>query len=137
MKPEIQPHPSFSVEIDVSHCLQFAEVPPGTEGSAAEPVTTQSATGRSFQRQIVQGETTTTINFTAGAIDQIIKDRAVANANGAQISVLSFNKLVAQHIEDSAMRDHALREHWLRIRCLGLPKLEAYLNAYFELESMP
>ena len=129
-----QPHPAFTVEIDVSHSAQFVEAPAGAQGTDEEPVAVQKATGRTYQKKIVKGETTSTIHFAAGGIDQIIAERQAAIDTGAHIDVLGFNALVAQHIAQDAMRDHALRHHWLRIRCPTLPKLERFLNAYFELE---
>lgn len=135
MPPEETPvemNPSFSVEIAVGAAYRFDPLKAGEEAPEGA-VVVETASGPCVRNLLdfttsERGFTVTTVGFGADSITSIQRDRAAANLPKKSISAL-----VAEHIQDAAMRDHAPREHWLAVRCKQNPALESALKGYFEL----
>ena len=140
--PAIEPNPSFTVEIGVDAAYKFEPLPAGQQ-AAEGAVVVETASGTCVRNLIDfsdcchedgshKGYTITTIGFGAGGITSIQQDRI-----NAGLTSQSFTSIVAQHIQDAAMRDHSPREQWLWVRCSSNPTLQAALKAMFELTQDP
>lgn len=131
-------NPAFTVEIAVAAAYRFDPLKPG-EKPAPGAVVVETASGPCVRNLLSfedakhedgshKGYTVTKIGFGMDSITSIMRDRAAAN-----LPKKSMTAIVAEHIQDAAMRDHSPREHWIAVRCAQNPTMGAFLKGYFEL----
>lgn len=119
-----EPNPAFNVEIAVDAAYRMDPLQPGQEAPEGA-VVVQTISGPCV-RNLLTMRTKTVIGFGADSITSIQRDQVAAN-----MQPRTANAIIAQHIQDAAMRDHSPVENWLAIRCEQDPGLEAFLKAYF------
>lgn len=120
-------HSAFNVVIGVDARYEWLPLDK-SETPRQGDLVTEVADGRIAVRKLVDTPTYTTVSFHAGAIESIMDDR-----EAAKLPEQSFNRLVAEHIEDAVMPHHAPRGAWLSITCEQDQELEQYLQIVFDL----
>ncbi len=152
-------HPPFTVEIDVALHFKQKNIS-DTDAAAYKQKDGEQLVRLSSGyavRTLVPHPHPYKVEFNAGAIDQILAERAAAKAmepdhvkagrNFSPIESWPFNRLVAKHLEMAAMSAHSPVEHWVAIRVKAAPTfdaiiktlygqsstLEAFLQMYFDL----